>query len=120
MNRFQFVEAHKDAYGVKRLCKVIEIARSSFYAWLAAAPGRADREAADAALAARIVVLQDPQQGGIRRNRETDALGAADHRGPQRERARGGTREPQAGRSGDACASTRGDPAATTREDHRP
>lgn len=66
MNRFQFVEGHKDAYGVKRLCEVIEIARSSFYAWLAAAPGRAARAAADAALAARIRVLQDPQQGGDR------------------------------------------------------
>ncbi len=66
MNRFQFVEDHKDAYGVKRLCEVIQIARSSFYAWLAAAPGRAARAAADAALAARIRVLQDPAQGGDR------------------------------------------------------
>ena len=66
MNRFQFVEDHKDAYGVKRLCEVIQIARSSFYAWLAAAPGRAKRHAADAALAARIRVLQDPDQGGDR------------------------------------------------------
>ena len=44
----------------------IQIARSSFYAWLAAAPGRAARAAADAALAARIRVLQDPAQGGDR------------------------------------------------------
>ena len=66
VNRFQFVEDHKDAYGVKRLCEVIQIARSSFYAWLAAAPGRAARAAADAALAARIRVLQDPAQGGDR------------------------------------------------------
>ena len=66
MNRFQFVEDHKDAYGVKRLCEVIEIARSSFYAWLAAAPGRAARAAADAVLAERIRVLQDPEQGGDR------------------------------------------------------
>ena len=66
MNRFQFVEDHKDAYGVKRLCEVVEIARSSFYAWLAAAPGRAERQAEDALLAARIRVLQDPQQGGDR------------------------------------------------------
>lgn len=66
MNRFQFVEDHKDAYGVKWLCQVVEIARSSFYAWLAAAPGRVTRAAADAALAARIRVLQDPQQGGDR------------------------------------------------------
>ncbi|GAA3756051.1 hypothetical protein GCM10022240_06160 [Microbacterium kribbense] len=66
MNRFQFVEDHKDAYGVKRLCEVVEIARSSFYAWLAAAPGRAARAAEDAALAERIRVLQDPAQGGDR------------------------------------------------------
>ncbi|WP_454149467.1 IS3 family transposase [Microbacterium lacticum] len=66
VNRFQFVEDHKDAYGVKRLCEVIEIARSSFYAWLAAAPGRAARAADDARLAARIRVLQDPAQGGDR------------------------------------------------------
>ena len=58
MNRFQFVEDHKDAYGVKRLCEVIEIARSSFYAWLAAAPGRAARAADDARLAARIRACQ--------------------------------------------------------------
>lgn len=66
MNRFQFVEDHKDAYGVKRLCEVVEIARSSFYAWVAAAPARAARAAADVALARRIRVLQDPQQGGDR------------------------------------------------------
>lgn len=66
MNRFQFVEDHKDAYGVKRLCEIVEIARWSFYAWLAAASGRAARAAADAALAERIRVLQDPKQGGDR------------------------------------------------------
>jgi hypothetical protein len=32
VNRFQFVEDLKDAYGVKRLCEVVKIARSSFYA----------------------------------------------------------------------------------------
>lgn len=41
MNRFQFVEDHKDAYGVKRLCEVVEVARSSFYAWLDSAGRRA-------------------------------------------------------------------------------
>lgn len=66
MNRFQFVDDHKDAYGVKRLCEVIEVARSSFYAWLAAVPGRAVRAAEDAVLAERIRVLQDPAQGGDR------------------------------------------------------
>lgn len=59
VNRFQFVEDHKDAYGVKRLCEVGEIARSSFSARLAAAPGRAARAAADAVLAERIRRVQD-------------------------------------------------------------
>jgi hypothetical protein len=49
VNRFQFVEDHRDAYGVKRLCEVIEIARSSFYAWLAGAAGWAVRAESDAA-----------------------------------------------------------------------
>ncbi|WP_285731262.1 IS3 family transposase [Kocuria sp. NBRC 114282] len=66
VNRFRFVEDHKDAWGVKRLCEVVEVARSSFYAWLAAAPTRAARAAADAALVARIQVLQDPARGGDR------------------------------------------------------
>lgn len=37
MNRFQLVEDHEDAWGVKRLCEIVEISRSSFYAWLARA-----------------------------------------------------------------------------------
>ena len=45
MSRFQFVADHRHAFEVKRLCEVVEIARSSFYAWLAAAPGRAARAA---------------------------------------------------------------------------
>lgn len=66
MNRFHFVEDHKDAYGVKRLCKVIQIARSPYYAWVAAVSRRTERRAAEAALAARIRVLQDPDRGSDR------------------------------------------------------
>ncbi len=66
MNRFQFVDDHRGAYGVKRLCEIVQVARSSFYAWLAAAPTRTARSAADAALAATIRALQDPAQGGDR------------------------------------------------------
>ncbi len=54
MNRFQFVADHRHAFEVKRLCEVLDVARSSFYAWLSAEPARAARTAADAALAARI------------------------------------------------------------------
>ena len=59
MSRFQFVADHRDAFEVKWLCAVVEIARSSFYAWLAAADGRAARQAADEALAARIRTVHD-------------------------------------------------------------
>jgi transposase InsO family protein len=54
VSRFQFVADHRNAYGVKRLCQVVEVNRASFYAWLAAAPTRAQRAAADQELAARI------------------------------------------------------------------
>lgn len=59
MSRFQFVADHRDTFEVKRLCEVIEVNRSSFYAWDAAAPTRAERAAADAALAERIRVVHE-------------------------------------------------------------
>jgi hypothetical protein len=54
VNRFQFVADHSERYGVKRLCRILGIARSSFYHWKATVAARAARHAADAALAARI------------------------------------------------------------------
>lgn len=59
MSRFQFVADHRDAFEVKWLCQVMQIARSSFYAWLAGAQGRAERQAADEALVDRIRVVHD-------------------------------------------------------------
>ncbi|MFE3831025.1 IS3 family transposase, partial [Streptomyces sp. NPDC059092] len=53
MNRFQFVADHQRRYGVKRLCTILGIARSSFYYWRATAADRAARQG-DAQLAARI------------------------------------------------------------------
>ncbi|WP_307619257.1 IS3 family transposase [Streptomyces sp. V3I7] len=54
VNRFHFVADHQRRYGVKRLCTTLGIARSSFYYWRRTAADRAARQAADAALAARI------------------------------------------------------------------
>ncbi|MFJ4408417.1 IS3 family transposase [Streptomyces sp. NPDC088910] len=54
MSRFQFVADHQRRYGVKRLCAILGIARSSFYSWHATAGARSARQAADAHLAARI------------------------------------------------------------------
>ncbi|EWM10024.1 transposase [Kutzneria sp. 744] len=63
MNRFQFVADHHRRYGVKRLCQVIGIARSSFYHWKATAADRAARSAADDRLAARIRVVHRESDG---------------------------------------------------------
>ncbi len=54
MSRFQFVADHRDTFEVKRLCEGVEVGRSSFYAWLAGAEARAQRQADDDALAQRI------------------------------------------------------------------
>lgn len=54
MSRFQFVADHSATYPVKRLCELLEVRRSSFYAWQAGAPARAQRAAADAELETRI------------------------------------------------------------------
>ncbi|GFG54734.1 hypothetical protein MAGR_61750 [Mycolicibacterium agri] len=59
MSRFQFVADHRHAFEVKWLCAVMSIARSSFYAWLAGAAGRAARQAADQVLAERISGVHD-------------------------------------------------------------
>jgi len=59
VNRFQFVADHRHAYEVKRLCEIVQVARSSFYAWLAAAPVRIARADADAALTERIRAIHD-------------------------------------------------------------
>jgi transposase InsO family protein len=59
VNRFQFVADHQDTFEVKRLCELVEVGRSSFYAWLNAGPARARRAAADAELTERIRKVHD-------------------------------------------------------------
>ncbi|MET9127011.1 hypothetical protein [Streptomyces sp. NPDC004528] len=45
---YAFIEAEKTTHGVAFLCRLLKVARSSFYAWLAAARTRTVRKAADA------------------------------------------------------------------------
>lgn len=68
MSRFQFVADNSATFEVKRLCELVEIERSSYYAWLKAAPAREARAVADAALAERIraVHSEDNTQGAPR------------------------------------------------------
>jgi transposase InsO family protein len=63
VTRFQFVVDHQARYGVKRLCRILQIARSSFYYWKSTAAARAARDAADAALAVRIRAVQAAHDG---------------------------------------------------------
>ncbi|SEE85425.1 Integrase core domain-containing protein [Streptomyces sp. Ag109_O5-10] len=63
MNRFQFVADHHRRYGVKRLCTILGIARSSFYYWRRTAADRAARQAADAHLATRIRAVHHESGG---------------------------------------------------------
>lgn len=63
MNRFQFVADHQRRFGVKRLCTILNVARSSFYYWRRTAGDRAARQAADAKLAARIRKVHQDADG---------------------------------------------------------
>ncbi len=54
MSRFQFVADNSATFEVKRLCELVEVTRSSFYAWQAGASASAERAAADAELVERI------------------------------------------------------------------
>jgi len=68
VSRFQFVEDFRATYEVKRLCELVEVERSSYYAWRAGAAARAARAAADGQLAERIRVMhrQDNTVGAPR------------------------------------------------------
>lgn len=50
MSRFRFVSEHRGTYTVKRLCRVMGVSRSGYYAWTARAPSthtRRDQELAE-------------------------------------------------------------------------
>lgn len=63
MSRFQFVQDHCGAFGVKRLCRVLECSRSGFYRWLAGAGARLARRQANAELAGRIRAIHTASDG---------------------------------------------------------
>ena len=53
MSRFRFVSDHRGVYGVKGLCRILEVSRSGFYAWAARPPS--DRAVRDAELGEVII-----------------------------------------------------------------
>ena len=71
-----FVDDHRDAYGVKRLCQVLGVNRSSYYTWQGGAEARVARERADRALAARIRAVHAEAGGAYGSPRVTAELRA--------------------------------------------
>ena len=69
MSRFQFVDAHHTTHGVKRLCQVLGLNRSSFYRWRAGRDARAARRDVDIALVKRMREYHQEFDGtiGVRR-----------------------------------------------------
>ncbi|GAA3485545.1 hypothetical protein [Streptomyces yanii] len=57
---YAFIEAEKTTHHVALLGRLLKVARSSFYAWLAGEQARADRRAANDALAHKITVMPLP------------------------------------------------------------
>ncbi|GAA1651641.1 IS3 family transposase [Georgenia ruanii] len=79
MSRFQFVADHQHAFEVKRLCELVEIERSSYYAWKAGAPARAARAGAELAEKIRAIHGQDNTLGAPRVTAElNDTVAAAE------------------------------------------
>ncbi|MFH9745181.1 IS3 family transposase [Streptomyces anulatus] len=63
VNRFQCVADLQRRHGVKRLCSILGVSRSSFYYWRRTAADRATRQVADARLAARIRAVHQESDG---------------------------------------------------------
>lgn len=63
MNRCQFVEDHQRRHGVKRLCIILGLSRSSFYYWRRTAAVRTARRAAETELADRIREVHQDSDG---------------------------------------------------------
>ncbi|MEV6406010.1 IS3 family transposase [Streptomyces bobili] len=61
--RWRFISDHRDLYGVRRLCRVLDVSASGFYRWIAAAAARAARKAADEDLGARIEKIHGESNG---------------------------------------------------------
>ncbi|MGW3874522.1 IS3 family transposase [Streptomyces sp. NPDC005055] len=60
---WDFVSAHAEMFGIKRICRVLEVSRSGYYRWTAGATARAERQAADDVLVAEIREIHAEHRG---------------------------------------------------------
>ncbi|WTK42600.1 IS3 family transposase [Streptomyces sp. NBC_01520] len=63
VNRCQFVDDHQRRFGVKRLCDILGLSRSSFYYWRRTAAAWVARQVAETGLAARIRKVHQDSDG---------------------------------------------------------
>lgn len=61
MSRFRFVEDHQARYPVKRLCELVEVSRSGFYAWRDRPPSQ--RSNVDAELLVEVRAIHERSRG---------------------------------------------------------
>ncbi|WP_443074620.1 DDE-type integrase/transposase/recombinase [Streptomyces sp. NBC_01455] len=88
MNRCQFVDDHQRRFGVKRLCDILGIARSSFYYRRRTTVARAARQTVEAGLAARIRKVHQDSDGTCEAPRITAGLRDEGGGGSQRQAGR--------------------------------
>jgi putative transposase len=67
VSRFRFVAEHRAGYPVKRLCQLVEVSRSGFYAWQDRQPSARDQ--ANEALLSEIVEIHQASRGTYGRPR---------------------------------------------------
>ncbi|MFI6006052.1 IS3 family transposase [Streptomyces sp. NPDC051366] len=67
--RWDFISAHRADFGVKRLCRMLQVSRSGFYRHLASAESRAAGRRDDEELVAEIREIHSSHKGtyGVRR-----------------------------------------------------
>lgn len=86
MSRFRFVSDHHHDYGVKRLCTVLGVSRSGYYAWRDRGPSaHAQRDVELAAVAVEVHQRSRRTYGAPRVHAELGRLGH--HVGPEAGRA---------------------------------
>ncbi|WP_409464827.1 IS3 family transposase [Amycolatopsis sp. GA6-003] len=71
---YRFISDHRAAYGVARLCRVLEVRRPGFYEWLAAAPAREHRAREEDRLAGEIAGIHAAHRGAYGSPRITAEL----------------------------------------------
>lgn len=71
---YRFISEHRDAFGVARLCRVLDVRRPGYYEWLAAAPVRTQWAAEEDRLAAEITAIHATHRGAYGSPRVTVEL----------------------------------------------